>query len=201
MSSDDGYLLRQNKEGKYVLQHYFMSADEYPPIEGAQASQIYDTLEDAVYNYQKQDSDDFRSEYGLTVNVWPPKTERGTMQTARYTRKTFAVDAVQVDDTNMEEVAAWCGGNILEEDGRKYIKVEVTGRQPIDERQTQAFVGDWVLKAAQGFKVYLQRAFANSFELSETKNNVFVQQNFHTDHGGGGSGSAPGGTGFPHVNE
>lgn len=87
--------------------------------------------------------------------------------TNKFARKPFYVDAVRVDDRNIEEVAVWCGGDVrteADEDGlsRRYVKVRV--HRPIGDRQTQAFVGDWVLYAGTGFKVYTHKAFLGSFE-------------------------------------
>lgn len=85
------------------------------------------------------------------------------METRRFTRKPFDVDAVQVTAENMDEVARWCQGNVVD-NGRddKHIKVRVI--RVLSERQTQAFVTDWVLYAGTGYKVYTNRAFKNSFE-------------------------------------
>ena len=96
------------------------------------------------------------------------KSERGTVETTRYVRRPFYIEAVQVTENNMGEVAAWCVGNVLEKDSRSgpvsYVHVNVT--HPVNERQTMAFVGDWVLKAGTTFKVYTTRAFEQNFEVS-----------------------------------
>ncbi len=87
--------------------------------------------------------------------------------TNKFSRKPFHVDAIQVTYENMEEVAIWCEGEVVaiekdETTAEKYIKVRVY--RPITERQTKAFVGDWVLYAGTGFKVYTSKAFEKSFE-------------------------------------
>lgn len=87
------------------------------------------------------------------------------MQTAKFTRKSFQVDAVQVTAENMEEIAKWCQGKVFEEGNRSYIKVNVANF--INERQTKAFAGDWVLYASKGYKVYTDKAFTTSFEPVE----------------------------------
>ena len=96
----------------------------------------------------------------------------------RYVRDPFYVDAIQVTSENLEEVAKWCNGDIrtsgkpdrdlqnLEEGGagwtpEKYIKVRV--QRPANDRQSMAFVGDWILYAGTGYKVYTDRAFQKSF--------------------------------------
>lgn len=95
------------------------------------------------------------------------------MKTELYGRKSFTVEAVKVTRENMEEVAAWCGGQIqtVTENGREksFIKVEV--KRALNENQTQAFCGDWVLKSDSGFKKYSHRAFVQSFE----KQNLYTE--------------------------
>ena len=92
----------------------------------------------------------------------------------RYVRKTFSVDAVQVTAENMELVAEWCKGTIQEETNpqtnevQKFIKVDVV--KPLHDRQTKAYVGDWVLSGPHNtHKVYTHKAFNGSFVLPETK--------------------------------
>lgn len=87
------------------------------------------------------------------------------IKTEKYQRKPFVIDAVQVTEDNLTEVAEWCGGDVRTQgDGTKYIKVKV--HSPKSLRQTMAFAGDWVLFAEVGtsYKVYTEKAFANSFE-------------------------------------
>lgn len=93
-----------------------------------------------------------------------------TLKTEKFVRKPFYIDAVQVSDENISEVAEWCQGEIRttaanNQDGidEEYVKVRV--HRPLNERQTKAFIGDWVLYAGAGFKVYTSKAFKNSFDL------------------------------------
>ena len=86
------------------------------------------------------------------------------LETLTYVRKPFEVDAVLVTAENMSEVAAWCKGEVKTAKA-PHIKVPVN--RAINERQRQAFAGDYVLFAKGpngGFKVYTPKAFANSFE-------------------------------------
>lgn len=84
------------------------------------------------------------------------------METETYTRKPLNVEAVRVSDENMQEVAEWCDGRIREaNDEPKFIQVKVA--RPMNVKQTRAFVGDWVLKAGRGFKVYTDSAFNKYF--------------------------------------
>lgn len=86
-----------------------------------------------------------------------------TVDPKKYVRKPFYVEAVQVTAENMEDVAKWCSGELRKQgEDESYIKVWV--QRPLDERQTKAFIGDWVLYAGTGFKVYMTKAFEKSFE-------------------------------------
>lgn len=95
-----------------------------------------------------------------------------TLEIKKARRKTFGVEHVQVTTENMEEVAEWCEGQVLTfeagptdpqwRNGHKYIEVPV--KNPMSDRQKQAFVGDRVLKSTSGYKVYGEKAYANTFE-------------------------------------
>lgn len=99
------------------------------------------------------------------------------VNTTKYVRKPFEVQAVQVTEENFEAVAAWCGGTIVtarapkEDDGvaeeKRYIKVNVS--RPLNERQTQAYVGDWLLEAERGLKVYADGPFTRNFAKADDK--------------------------------
>lgn len=84
------------------------------------------------------------------------------VEPVKYTRKPFGVDAVRVNAENMTDVAEWCGGKIEVESGADYIKIDVA--RPMNDRQTKAFAGDWVLYAGSSYKVYSHKAFSKSFE-------------------------------------
>lgn len=85
------------------------------------------------------------------------------IETSKYTRKPFEVEAIQVTAENMDEVAQWCGGTVTTEGDTKFIKVEID--RVLNERQTKAFIGDWVLKQNDSYKIYTSKAFRKSFEL------------------------------------
>lgn len=88
-----------------------------------------------------------------------------------FMRKTFSVQAARVTPLNIKELAAACGGRIMHDGAkegnfsRDYIKVRVAF--PINERQTQAHVGDWLVKQGGKFKVYQDKPFRNTFETPE----------------------------------
>ncbi len=87
----------------------------------------------------------------------------------RYQRKPFYVQAVQVTADNLEEVAEWCAGQIRHTKpnpaenvpSAPYVKVCVLN--PRSERLTRAYVGDWVVRAGSGFKIYPDKSFNESF--------------------------------------
>ena len=84
----------------------------------------------------------------------------------QFRRKTFDVDAVQVTPDNIHDVAAWCGGDVRTEQQKgksvKFIKVRVY--KALDDEQTKAFVGNFVVYMGSGYKVYKYNAFMRTFE-------------------------------------
>lgn len=103
------------------------------------------------------------------------------MQVSNYIRKPFGVEAVQVTKENMSEVATWCHGEIHSEEGdTRGSFVHVRVHNPMNDRQTRAYVGDWVLYAGKGFKVYTNKAFNNSFDLNEEQPVEKIQNVFET---------------------
>lgn len=70
MSADNGYILRRNRQGKYVLQMYFDSNDEFPVMEHAKESEIFDTVEEALLAYSDINRE-MPVEYGLSVCAYP----------------------------------------------------------------------------------------------------------------------------------
>lgn len=92
--------------------------------------------------------------------------------TKQYIKKPLYVDAVRVTRKNFGDVARWCKGKIQTEGadhhqspGTKYIKIQT--HNPINNRQTKAFVGDWVLKTERGYKIYTHQTFKDSFDQVE----------------------------------
>lgn len=91
--------------------------------------------------------------------------------TKKYVRKPLVVEAIQVTSQNFEEVAKWCQGEIVSNNGTEapekinpgdqHIRVRV--HNPLKPRQTQAYVGDWILYTEKGYKIYTPKAFTSSF--------------------------------------
>jgi hypothetical protein len=91
-----------------------------------------------------------------------------SVTTTQYIRKPLYVDAMRITGANFDEVAAWCQGEVQQDEipgkgtGKKYIRVRV--HNPKNSRQTKAFVGDWLLYTERGYKVYTNKAFHDSFD-------------------------------------
>lgn len=70
MSADNGYIIRKklNEEGelRYVLQMYFASDDELPPISQATDAQTFATLVGAVLSFSRLGD---QGEYGLRIMI------------------------------------------------------------------------------------------------------------------------------------
>lgn len=93
----------------------------------------------------------------------------------QFARQPLYVAAVQVTEENMKAVADWCGGRVKrvvrKGGGEREACVKVRVNRPLHPRQTQAFVGDYVLAYESdtprgvliSYKVYTETAFGKSF--------------------------------------
>lgn len=86
---------------------------------------------------------------------------------SNYVRKQFTVSAVRVTPMNIDRLARECDGRIMEGDkegnfSRKFIKVRVAFAN--SERQTEAHIGDWLVRNGRDWKVYTDKAFRKTFE-------------------------------------
>lgn len=93
-----------------------------------------------------------------------PAQMANMLETNEYTRKPIKGLAVEVTAENMKDVSDWVDGEILEDKIGPYIKVKVL--RPQYERQTRAYVGDFVVLVKTSFKVYNPAAFKKSFTKS-----------------------------------
>ena len=90
------------------------------------------------------------------------------MKIHKFVRKPFYVDAVRVNQHNIEDVAKWCGGTIINKPDGRFAHIKVDTFRPSNERQTQAHIGNWVLRTPDGYKVYTTKAFDFTFEKVRT---------------------------------
>lgn len=116
-------------------------------------------------------------------------TTKATITPVKFVRRPFEVEAIQVTEENFDAVAEWCQGKIVtvtppeaglfeNPETQRHIAVEVA--RPLSRRQSEAYVGDWVLYAHKGFKVYSNRAFQKNFnekleELRVTSESAVVE--------------------------
>ena len=89
--------------------------------------------------------------------------------TTQFIKKPLYVEAVRITRKNFNDVARWCGGrvqteraNAAENAGKKFLKIDA--HNPINSRQTKAFVGDWILQTDRGFKIYTHNSFVGAFD-------------------------------------
>lgn len=103
--------------------------------------------------------------------------------TTTFQRKPFDVEAVLVTEENFEDIAAWTDGKIitvtdaqtsmpLGVKDQRYIQVDVN--RPLTPRQAQAHVGDYVVYASRGFKIYANRTFHKNFEEKDKPQELMV---------------------------
>lgn len=85
----------------------------------------------------------------------------------KYVSVPLEVEAVEVTAENLEDVAVWCKGELrsaaVDENENPVIYIKVPVKKPRTERQTKAFVGDWILKTPIAIKVYNPIAFKKNF--------------------------------------
>lgn len=80
-------------------------------------------------------------------------------------RQPFFVVGYQVTTENMEDIAKWCEGRVIDDADRPFVRVPVI--RPIHDRQTRGYVGTWVLlskrRGEKTFKVYTQEWLDREF--------------------------------------
>lgn len=91
------------------------------------------------------------------------------MEIREFERRSFAVNAVEVDLNNVEEVAAWCKGEVTTE------KVKMIGTETVlpciklkgqGDKKDQTFtasLGHWVVELKGSFRVYKPQQFKQAF--------------------------------------
>lgn len=102
-----------------------------------------------------------------------------TLEIQKFLRKPFPVTAVQITPMNMVEVAAWCKGTVELAEAKKgrppapYVHVPVV--RPRFDFHTRAYIGNWVVKAGEGFKVYTEKSLRENFDAHPEYRNGFPQ--------------------------
>lgn len=78
--------------------------------------------------------------------------------TATYERCSYQVKAVRVTSTNLDEIAKWCGGRVV-----NYKVLVSTG--PKGDIVAYASIGNWItlLEKSNTFRVYKEKSFLETF--------------------------------------
>jgi hypothetical protein len=95
------------------------------------------------------------------------------MKATQFMSRPFIVAGCQVTEHNMAAIAKWCQGYVITDAEKPFVRVPVN--RPTNQRQTQAFVGSWVLlstlRGEPSFKVYSVESLEKSFiPLAEVVN-------------------------------
>jgi len=101
------------------------------------------------------------------------------LETLNYTRNPSDIEAVRVTRANMEDVASWCGAEVLTAGKAKFIDVPVY--KPQNDRLKKAFIGDFVVFDGRGFKVYMPKSFNASFRKKSNTVNLRPTAGDHPD--------------------
>ena len=90
------------------------------------------------------------------------------MKASKYMRTPFFAAGVQVTLENIEAVARWCHGEIINRDTpRPFIRIEWTGKPTKNRNRFEAKLGYYILQIGDSFKVYTQDWLDKSFLLVE----------------------------------
>ena len=87
----------------------------------------------------------------------------------RFMRIPFFVTGFRVTKDNMDAIAKWCEGHVIDSE-HPFVRVPVN--RPTNKKQTEAYVGTWVILSTQrgerSFKVYTEEWLRKQFfELPE----------------------------------
>ena len=96
------------------------------------------------------------------------------MSTEFYVRKPLVVEAAQVLDDNVYDLAKWCGGEVKIIDGRRCIEVNILHH--INQSMTIAKPGMWILRSTRGFKVYGDKPFQHGFVKADVLGNDLTEE-------------------------
>lgn len=128
---------------------------------------------DALVEHRKEECERIQMagmtpEERLLMHVFGDPNREKEMEIKSARRKSFDVTYVVVTEENIEEVAAWCNGEVGGEGKERFVKV--TDKNAISTRQAKAFVDDYVLKMSEtgsSFKAFTEKAFKKSYDTIE----------------------------------
>lgn len=92
------------------------------------------------------------------------------MDTKTARKKSFDVEYVQVTEENIKEVAEWSGGRLIDKDTKDAF-VQLLDRSAINQRQTKAYIGDFVVhhSRAKTYRSFPKKTFWKQFETLDTE--------------------------------
>lgn len=90
-----------------------------------------------------------------------------------FKRRTFAIQAIQISMFNIEEVAEWCGGTVVNTKHGTAIQLNITEHKVT--KQVQAYLGSYITKG-KTFKSYTYPAFHSIFRQEDPAQFVKVRQ-------------------------
>lgn len=102
------------------------------------------------------------------------------METQKFIRRPFDVNAVQVTPSNAADVAEWCGGTVSQSsyklagfDGVQLDSVMVPGNGPNAGKKVEARIGSWVVELDGKFRVLRKRQFQEMFTQPANDRRLF----------------------------
>ena len=93
------------------------------------------------------------------------------LNTKNYKSKPIFVEAVQISEDNMNEIASWVNGEIITISDSSKDKTQISFVKAHVLRskgyiRNKGYVGDWIVKSDLGVKFYTNAAFERSFEVN-----------------------------------
>ena len=89
-----------------------------------------------------------------------------------YKSKPIFVEAVQIQENNMAEIATWVEGEVITLDAQEdkpavsFVKTHVLRSKGYI--RNKGYVGDWLVKSDLGVKIYTDSAFQRAFETDDS---------------------------------
>lgn len=84
------------------------------------------------------------------------------MDKQQYLTAQRKVEAAQVTEENMNELAGWCGGRVQNNGGRPHVKITVA--RSLAARFGQGYAGDWIVRMGKSFRIYTNENFLKNFD-------------------------------------
>lgn len=93
------------------------------------------------------------------------------LEYSTFVRKPFTVEAVEVTDENIEEIAQFCGTLREKENGQKFIQVD----RRLVPNVFRIYPGFWMTKMDDNVRCYSRRIFTEQFARNNPEIENFVK--------------------------